>query len=166
MQCDTDTSLPSYVVTSSAVKELFSDKHTENGSIEPDNYTPEMPCDVDTVPTINTEIETEEDQTVKGGQQKDHSDLRLDQVESGPFGLTNEHDFQSKIAKAILKSVGHYPELIELDRMKVYGDTQSNTYKALLRFFRGKVLACRTKIQLEMIKLEKQNAKKTLVYTN
>ena len=63
----------------------------------------------------------------------------------------------SKLACVLLKTIGYYCQLKELDEMRANNTMiTSDAYKSLLHFFRRKVICLRTKIQNEMIKLEKK----------
>jgi hypothetical protein len=156
---NTVTLLPSCVATST---HYTSHEHKESDSSS--DISIENQFEADLVATVNTEIETdsEEDQAVNCDQQEDNSDLNQGVVSS--LTLNDEQELKSKLACALRRTLGYYPELSELDKIKHSGDRQSNTYKYLTCFFRGKVLSCRTKIQLEMVELEKRNAKKTHAY--
>ena len=62
-----------------------------------------------------------------------------------------QHTFQSKLTQALLKLLGHYPELHELDKLRTTGNTSSNEYMRLKCFCRQQIVLARIKVQSEMI---------------
>ena len=75
-----------------------------------------------------------------------------------------DHTFQTKLAKALNGAVGYSSELQELDQLRTDHNTNSDEYKALKLFFRKKLAQQCTKIQKEMLALEKSKQKKTEMY--
>ena len=51
-----------------------------------------------------------------------------------------QHIFQSKLTQALLKLLGYYPELDELDKLRTTGNTSSNEYMRLKHFFRQQIV--------------------------
>jgi hypothetical protein len=87
-------------------------------------------------------------------------------LETVPTVVSDESQrtYQSKLARALLKTIGYYPELDTLDQLKAAGTTATNNYTALKQFFRRKLLLVHTKLKIEMIHLEKGKHKKTTAY--
>ena len=73
--------------------------------------------------------------------------------------------FQSKLATALLKTIGYCPELHELDKLRTVENTDLNECMILKKFFRRKLALLRTNVQTEMILLERNKQKKTDAYT-
>jgi hypothetical protein len=85
-------------------------------------------------------------------------------IETTTQATAQEYTFQSKLAHALSRTVGNFPELKTLDELTTAGNTNSNEYRLLKLFFRRKLVSLRTKIQIEMVVLERNKQKKTDTY--